>query len=237
GCLRLLFPQAGGNALDAVLINTSGGVTGGDRIDMAGSVGAGSAMTLTTQAAERAYRAQPDQTGRITTRISVGEDATLCWLPQEIILFDGCNLSRKLKVDLAVGARALIVEPVVFGRTAMGETLTDAAFRDRIAISRGGAPIYSDGVQMTGHIVDQLARNAVGQGMSAMVSVVYAHPLAQARLSAVRAHLPITGGATLLAENLLAIRIMAQDSYLLRRSLMPIIELLSGTTVPKTWRL
>ena len=237
GCLRLLFPQSGGDTLDAVLINTSGGVTGGDKIDVSGSVGAGSAMTLTTQAAERAYRAQPDQTGRITTQLSVGEGAALNWLPQEIILFNGCNLSRELDIDLAADAQALVVEPVVFGRTAMGETLTDATFRDRIAISRAGQPIYRDGVQMTGDIASQLARNAVGQGMSAMASVVYAHPLAQARLNAVRAHLPPTGGATLLAEDLLAIRIMAQDSFLLRRSLMPIIELLSGTTVPKTWRL
>jgi len=169
--------------------------------------------------------------------LSVAEGGTLNWLPQEIILFDGCNLSRKLDIDLAADAQALVVEPVVFGRTAMGETLTDATFRDRIAISRAGQPIYRDGVQMTGDIASQLARNAVGQGMSAMASVVYAHPLAQARLNAVRAHLPPTGGATLLAEDLLAIRIMAQDSFLLRRSLMPIIELLSGTTVPKTWRL
>lgn len=237
GCLRLLFPHSGSDTLEAVLINTSGGVTGGDRIDVQGAVGIDSALTLTTQAAERAYRAQPGQTGRITTRLSVATGGALNWLPQELILFDGCNLSRKLDIALAADAQALVVEPVVFGRTAMGEMLTDAIFRDRIAINRAGRPIYRDGVQMAGDLMGQLGRNAVGQGMSAMASVIYANPLAEARLNAVRAHLPPTGGATLLAENLLAIRIMAQDSYLLRQSLMPIIELLSGTTVPKTWRL
>ncbi len=86
GCMRVLFPQ-GGATLDAVLINTSGGVTGGDEIAIAATVGAGSAMTLTTQAAERAYRAQVGQTGHITTTLKVDAGGSLNWLPQEFLLF------------------------------------------------------------------------------------------------------------------------------------------------------
>jgi urease accessory protein len=236
GCLRTLFPR-GGTALDAVLINTSGGVTGGDNIEVAATVGPQSAMVLTTQAAERAYRAQPDQTGRISTEVCVQSGGTLHWLPQEIILFDGCDLSRTLDVDLASDAKALIVEPVVFGRTAMGETLTDAAFRDRISINCDGKPIYRDGVQMSGNIAAQLACASIGQGMSAMASVIYAAPDAEAHLKDVRSHMPASGGASILSGGLLVARLMAPDSYLLRRSLIPIIERLSGAVVPKTWRL
>lgn len=236
GCLRMLFPN-GGHALDAVMINTSGGVTGGDNITVTASVGADSAMMLTTQAAERAYRAQPDQTGQITTQLHVAAGGTLHWLPQELLLFDGCRLSRKLDVKLQADARALLIEPVVFGRTAMGETLTDITFRDRISVTRDGRPVYRDGVQMAGDAVAMLARPAIGQGMSAMATVIYAHPDAAARLKGVRKLLPDTGGVSLLSDDLLVGRIMAQDSYLLRRALIPVLELLSGATVPKTWRL
>lgn len=236
GCLRLLFPR-GGEALDAVLINTSGGVTGGDNITVAATVGAGSEMTLTTQAAERAYRAQPGQIGQITTRLDVAASGSLNWLPQEILLFDGSNLRRSLDVSLADGAKALLVEPVVFGRTEMGETLTDIMFRDRISVTRNDQPIYRDGVTLQGNVAAQLARRAIGQGMIAMANIIYAAPDAHTRLSAVRALMPATGGASLLADDLLVGRIMAADSYLLRRSLIPIIERLSGAAVPRTWRL
>ena len=219
------------------MINTSGGVTGGDSIAVTASVGAQSALTLTTQAAERAYRAQPDQTGQISTKLQVAHGGLLHWLPQELLLFDGCNLSRNLNVALEGDARALMIEPVVFGRTAMGETLTDIAFRDRISVTRDAQPIYRDGVNMCGNAVTRLARPATGQGMSAMASIIYAAPDAEVRLPAVRRLLPDTGGASLLSADLLVGRIVAQDSYLLRCALIPILELLSGATVPKTWRL
>jgi urease accessory protein len=236
GCMRVLFPH-GGRTLDAVLINTSGGVTGGDNLSVAACVGAGSAMTLTTQAAERAYRAQAGQTGQITTTLGVDAGGTLNWLPQELILFEGSCLSRKLDVALKGDAKALLVEPVVFGRTAMGEELNDIAFRDRISVTRDGRPIYRDGVTLRGNAAAQLARPAIGQGMVAMASIIYAAQDAQAHLPAVRALLGATGGASLLADDVLVGRLMAQDSYLLRRALIPVIERLSGAAVPKTWRL
>ena len=236
GCLRVLFPRSA-KALDAVLINTSGGVTGGDSLAVSATVGAGSEMTLTTQAAERAYRAQSGQTGRISTTLNVDAGAMLNWLPQELLLFEGCSLRRSLDVSLTGDAVALLVEPVVFGRTAMGETLTDISFHDRICVTRDGHPIYRDGVALHGDVAAQLGRPAIGQGMIAMANIIYAAPDADARLPAVRALLPAAGGASLLAKGLLVARIMAADSYLLRCALIPIIEQLSGAAVPRTWRL
>lgn len=236
GCLRVLFPR-GGAALDAVMINTAGGVTGGDELAVSATVGQGSALTLTTQAAERAYRAQQAQTGQIATDIAVEDGATLQWLPQEMILFDGCSLDRKLTVDLAPNASALLAETVVFGRTAMKETLSDIRFDDRITVRRDGVPIYLDGVSMTGDAAAQLARLAIGQGAGAMASVIFAAPNAEALLDQVRKRLPPTGGASLLAPDLLVARLVATDSYLLRQSLIAILERLSNTPLPRTWRL
>ena len=236
GCLRVLFPR-GGPALDAVLINTSGGVTGGDRLAFTAQVGARSALTITTQAAERAYRAQPDETGEITTQITVEDEAMLRWLPQELILFNGSSIRRKLSVDLAPMARALLVEPVVFGRVAMGETLQNVYFRDRLAINRCSAPLYRDGIDLIGNVTAQLSQMATANGATAMASVIYIAPDAPTHLSAIRNALPATGGASLLADDMLVTRILGADSYVLRQSLIPILERLSNTPLPATWRL
>ena len=236
GCMRVLFPRSAG-ALDAVLINTSGGVTGGDQLAIRATVGQGCDLSLTTQAAERAYRAQPFETGRITTDITVEDEAMLAWLPQELILYDGCDLDRSLNVALAPSAAALVVETVAFGRTAMGETLDSIRFRDRISIHRNSRPIYLDGVLFAGNGSEKLARGAVAQGANAMASIVYAAPDAEGHLGAVRSHLPQFGGASLLAKGLLVVRIVARDTYVLRQSLIPILERLSKAPLPKSWRL
>jgi len=236
GCLRVLFPR-GGPSLNAVVINTSGGVTGGDRLSLTARVGENSALTLTTQAAERVYRAQPDETGEIATSLHVAESASLHWLPQELILFDGSRLHRRLDVDLAPTSRALLVEPVVFGRVTMGETLRNTHFRDRIAINRGGLPLYRDGVDLTGDASAQLALIARANGATAMASIIYVAPDAPAHLSALRRILPQTGGASLITDDLLVVRVLGQDSFVLRQSLIPILERLSNAPLPATWRL
>lgn len=194
GSLKTLFPRTRGAALDAVLLNTAGGITGGDRFDIAATAGPGTHLTLTTQAAERIYRAQPGEIGRLRTRLTLTAGAQLDWMPQETILFDGAALDRRLSVDMPGDARLLLVEPVIFGRQAMGETLTSGRFTDRIDIRRDGTPIFADRTALTGDIQTHLARPTVANGAGAMASVILAAPDANDRLNAARATLPATAG-------------------------------------------
>ena len=234
GAMKALFPRA--YDVQAILINTSGGLTGGDTIDLECAAGAGSSLTLTTQAAERAYRAQEGH-ARMTTSLEVGADAQINWLPQEMILFDGSALERRLTANLASDARFLMVEPVIFGRVAMGETLTSVWIKDRIRINRDGQPLYWDGLDLDGDTVAHLARSAIGAGAGAMVSLIYVAPDAEAHLDAIRAVLPETGGASLLGPDILTLRMVAPDSFELRRSLIPILERLTKDQLPTSWRL
>ena len=235
GALRVLFPRSRAD-LPAILINTSGGLTSGDTFNFEATAGAGSTLTLSTQAAERGYRAinGPAQT---QTHLTVEDGATLNWLPQELILFDGCDIERSLRADLAPTARFLFVEPVVFGRTAMGEAVATGRFLDRVSIYRDGQPLYLDRVRLDGQISDNLARRAIGQASLAMAALFYSAPEAEAHLNTIRHHLPETGGASLIAEDTLVVRVVASDSFELRRALLPILDLLSQDTLPKTWRL
>ncbi len=97
GSARALMPRVHGGAPEAVVINTAGGVTGGDRFRFAFDAGDGAALTVSTQAAERVYRASAG-VAEIDTTLTLGAGAALDWLPQETILFDGCALSRSLRV-------------------------------------------------------------------------------------------------------------------------------------------
>ncbi|WP_299624439.1 urease accessory protein UreD [uncultured Tateyamaria sp.] len=236
GASKVVFPRSP-LGCTGVMLNTSGGVTGGDRFENEAVAGAGTHLCLTTQACERAYRAFPGQVGRIRTVLRVEDGATLWWLPQETLLFDGCDLDRRLSCDLAPGARALIVEPVCFGRIAMGETRVTGRVSDRIAINQCGAPLVMDGWELTGDMTAQLAHKAVGSGAAAMVSLTYVAPDAERHLDPLRDLLPPAGGASLLAENTLVMRLLAPTGFELRRSLLPILDHLTGGHLPLCWRL
>lgn len=237
GSLKLAFPRPVGTGFDAVLVNTAGGVTGGDRFTTEVAARAGTALTLTTQAAERAYRAQGPAPGRVSTRLAVADGARLAWLPQETILFDGADFARSLVAELEPGARLLLVEPVVFGRTLMGEELRRARFSDRVEIRRGGATLWFDATRLAGDVAATLDRPAVAAGARAAALVVYTAPDAEPMRDRLRALLPVTGGASLVAPELLVARIVAKDGYALRQTLVPALKLLNENAIPRPWML
>ncbi len=237
GCLKLVFPETHRADIEAVIVNTAGGLTGGDQIQIKAEVQAGCALTMTTQAAERAYCSQPDEVASFTTDIEVDSNARLNWLPQELILFDGSALHRRLTIDLAEEAQLLMVEPMVFGRAAMGELLSEITFKDRISITRSGAPLYLDGMSLNADVTSHLARPAVANGAGAMASMIYVAPNAAAYLKPVRALLPGDAGASLLTADMLVMRLLAADGFEMRRSLIPILDLLTQNTLPTSWRL
>ncbi|MEP2716593.1 urease accessory protein UreD [Pseudophaeobacter sp.] len=235
GSFRCLFPRPKITGLEAVLVNTAGGITGGDDMRIAAEVGAGASLTLTTQTSERAYRAQPGETGQLQTKLTVAEGGHVNWLPQETILFQGCALSRRLDLDLAPDATALLVEPLVFGRLAMGETVTQGLFHDRILLRRNGQELYRDALRFEGDMQAQLDRPHVAAGARALVSLIYVAPDAAGQLSPLRAMLPDQAGASLIGADLLVLRILAADAHDLRQSLLPVLNHLTHNTLPRCW--
>jgi urease accessory protein len=237
GSLKCLFPGRRGSTMDAVLLNTAGGVTGGDQFDFSAQAAPGTTLTLTTQACERAYKAQPGEIGKITNRLRVDAGARINWLPQETILFNGSTLHRQLKVDLSKGASLLMVEPLVFGRPAMGEDVTDLRFRDRIEIRRDGVPLFIDAMALTGNARDHLAKPFIADGAGAMALVLLIANNAEAHLSDLQETLPATGGVSLLQKDVLVMRLLAEDSFALRHTLLPALQRLNGAPLPRCWKI
>lgn len=235
GSLKALFPRIAGPDIQSVVINTAGGITGGDTFNLKAHAQAGTRLTLTTQTAERAYRAQPGETGLLKNQLLIDSGARVHWLPQETILYQGSALSRSLHVEIGHGASFLMVEPLVFGRKAMGETLTDACFTDRIEIHREGRLQYLDAVKLKGNITAQLARPHTAAGAGAMASLVYSSVDAETWLAPIRAKLGNSGGVSLINDQLLVLRLLAPDSYLLRQTLIPILNVITNDNLPRCW--
>lgn len=237
GSMRCVFPGTARGAFQAVFVNTSGGITGGDRFDIQADAGPGTALALTTQTAERAYRALPGQPGTLRTRLQVGPNAVLSWLPQETILFDGADLDRRLDVGVAATGRFMMIEPVVLGRRAMGETLRSARFRDRVRISLDGAPVWRDGFDIEGDAEDAFDRAAIGAGARAYATLVWVGAGIDAAASAL-APLQTSGTAmSRLSDHALVCRILARDGFDLRKAMMPMLDALVGDSLPTCWRL
>jgi len=235
GCAKIRLPHTHDRSLQAVLINTAGGLTGGDEVDWQVNAVPGARMVLTTQACERVYRSLGDN-ARVRTRIEVGAGAHLDWLPQETILFDGGGLSRRLEADLAEGARLLAVEAVVLGRTAMDEIVRQGTLRDRWRIRREGRLVFADDLRLEGPIADLADQAPMLAGGRAFASLLLVDDDAGRFLAPLRAVLGPRGGASAFEGKLFA-RLVAPDGFTLRQALLPALEVLrDGRPLPRVWR-
>jgi urease accessory protein len=237
GCGKILLPiDRAARSLEAVAINTSGGLTGGDRMVWRAEAEAGAALTVTTQACEKIYRAR-DGHAAVSVDLEIGAGARIDWLPRETILFDGGALSRTLEADLARNACLLAVEAVVLGRTAMGETVRRGALRDRWRIRREGRLVFADDLRFEGPVADLAARSPTLAGAAAFASLLLVAEDAQRLLNPVRAAIGASGGASAFDGKLFA-RIVATDGQALRAVLLPTIAILrDGEPAPRIWRM
>jgi urease accessory protein len=236
GSLRVRFPGQPAPELAAVIVNTAGGMAGGDRFAIDITAGPNAKVTLTTTAAEKVYRSLGPLT-EVEVRLRAAAGASLAWLPQETILFDQARLRRRIDVELHAGARLLLAEAVVFGRTDMGESLNDGILHDRWRVRRDGRLIYAEAVRLDGPIADRLARPAVASGSKAFATIL-AIPGDEASVAKVRALEPkFRGEVGASAWNeIAAVRMVARDGAALRHDLLAVLGALHDAPLPRLWR-
>jgi urease accessory protein len=236
GSLRVRFPNTDrGNALEAVIVNTAGGMAGGDRFAIDIEVGAGAAVTGTTAAAEKVYRSLGPDTS-IDVKLEVGAGGALAWVPQETILFDQMRLGRTIDVELARGASLLLAEAVVFGRSAMGETVISGSCFDRWRVRVDGTLVFAVTIRLGGAVAPRLAERAIADGGVAIASVVKI-PGDEASVAAVRAiDESFAGEVGASAWNgIAAARLVAADGAALHRDLVRVLMTLGGGPLPRLW--
>jgi urease accessory protein len=235
GSLRVRCPGPASAELEAVIVNTAGGVAGGDRLSLDVTVGPGARLVVTTAAAEKVYRTlQPAAT--IGVKLAVGAAAALAWLPQETILFDRARLTRTIDVDLAEDAELLLSEAIVFGRSGMGEAVDDSAMFDRWRLRRGGRLVHAEAVRLDGAVATRLKQRAVAAGAIA-VATVLAVPADEGTAASVRMLADrVRGEVGVSAWNGFAVvRLCAADGAALRHDLIALLTALRGGPLPRLW--
>jgi urease accessory protein len=185
--IRVMFPKSMSSNLDeAVFINTAGGIAGGDRLETDVTALANSCIAVTTQTAERVYRAL-NEPAQIQTKLKVCEAARLAWLPQETIVFDCGRLSRKTKIEISSGAELLALEWLVLGRAAHGEEMVGGCISDSWHVRHDGRLIWADCFRITDGMFAHLNRRALLSNNKALGTLIYFGPSLDKRLESLRA--------------------------------------------------
>ena len=233
--LRVLFPDAAqGEPPIAVLLTTSGGLVGGDRLAISVDIGPGASAHVTAQSAEKIYGSTgPDTVIEIALRI--GAASRLEYLPPETILFDGARLRRRASVDLAADASLLAGEILVFGRIASGERMATGLVHDGWELRRDGRLIWADAFHLAddslGSLLSKMADPACLDGATACATLLLAAPDVARFLAGARETIAasgVRGGATIVAGILVA-RLLAADAFMLRRAYVALAGQLRAT--------
>jgi urease accessory protein len=235
GSLRVRCPGPPSGELEAVIVNTAGGVAGGDRFQIDVNVAPGAQLVVTTAAAEKIYRTlEPDAT--IDVKLDVGAGGSLAWLPQETILFDRARLKRSIEIDLAEDARLVLAEAIVFGRSGMGEAVDDIFLLDRWRLRCSGRLIHAEAMRLDGAVAAKLREPAIANGGVAVATVLVV-PGDERTAAGVRALSEEFRGEVGVSawHSFAMVRLCAGDGAALRHDLVAVLTALRGTALPRLW--
>jgi urease accessory protein len=236
GSLRLRFPHSQTSAaLEAVIVNSAGGMTGGDRFDLEIAVGAGAQLMVTTAAAEKIYRSL-GPASEIAVRLKVGRNGALAWLPQTTIGFNGMQLRRTIDVRLAGNARLLLAEAIVFGRSAMGESVSTGHLFDRRSIRVDDRLVFAETTGLDGDIGGRLAQAAVAKRSVAIANVLKLPADEDCTIAVRSLQDTFAGEVGISAWNGFAVaRLVARDGASLQRDLVSVLHALGASPLPRLW--
>ena len=229
------FLHPGATGPEVVFLNTSGGLTGGDRLCHRLDLGRGCRATGTTQTAERAYRSTTGA-ATVTVHHRLAAGAHLDWLPQETILFESSHLVRETVIELGADASCLTLETIILGRAAMGETVTRTTLRDTRRITRAGRPVLVEPLHLGSDALT--AGAAVLDGARAVATLALVARGAEDAVGRVREVLTVEGvaGGASGFDGKLLIRLMAGDGWPLRRQVARLMQVLRPGPVPRVWQ-
>lgn len=228
GAAKVRLPRG---SHEAILINTSGGLAGGDDFKIEAAAGPGARLSLTSQAAERVYRTLGPPAA-VHISLTAGPNSQLFWLPQETILFDGSALNRQFAVMLDEDADFLAIEPVVLGRKEMGELPRRLWLREKWRIHCGGRLIHAENLLIDGGIP---GTRATLDGATAFATLIHVSKRAGAALDQLREAIGAEGSASTWNGKLVA-RMVAPDGFHLRKVLFRALNVIPGVShLPRPW--
>lgn len=234
---RVRFPELRGHC-EALILNTGGGVAGGDRVAIEIELGDAAVATVSSVAAERVYRAM-GEAARMAISLRLGAGANLVFAPQETILYDGADLHRTIEADVATDARLTLADILVLGRTGSGERVRAGRFVDRWRFRRNDKLIHAEATRLDGTIDEHLAAAAVAGGRSVVATLLHVCEDAGDLLDRVRG--AIAGGmeGTIAAasafEDRIIVRALGHRSDDVRAVIARAIICVTKRPLPRSW--
>ncbi|MEL6489074.1 MAG: urease accessory protein UreD [Cyanobacteria bacterium J06621_3] len=135
-------------------MNTSPGLLAGDRLSMSVRLDAGSALCLSDQAATKVHtmtRADKENAAEVRYDIAVGENATLEFLPEPLILFADSALKQTTDITLHETGGLSWGEIVLPGRLARGELYQFREYWSKLRLfSPDGSPCLVEAMKLLG---------------------------------------------------------------------------------------
>ena len=237
GSAKVFYPKSPQEIKELVLVNTAGGLTSGDNFFYNIDIINKSKIFVTTQTAERVYKGINDN-AEIKVTLSVDNTSDLFWIPQELILFNNCNLIRKIEVNLKSNSNFLLAESTIFGRTAMGEFLEKGFFKDNWKIYLNEKLIHAEALSLTGNIKDKLSSIASTDNGVAICNIFISGKkfLSKEGLltKTLRSSEIILSSHSKWNDKML-IRIISKDAFELKLIKKKLISYLSDKNLPKVW--
>lgn len=241
--IRVLFPRVGKAPIEeAVLVNTAGGIAGGDRLESCVTALGNASIAVTSQAAEKVYRALKEP-AQVVTKLEAHECARLAWLPQETIVFNWARLNRNTEINLSSGCELLALEWLLLGRAAHGEEVVGGHIIDTWRVKKDGRLIWAETFRVTDEIFPHVRRKALLSDCKAIATLLYFGPALDKRLEFLRDLIPSLQCqcAATSVSGLIVVRFSAKASSDLRLALRSLLgqfgqELGPGPfRVPKMW--
>ncbi len=139
---KSLHPEGPG-VCQCVIVHPPAGIAGGDRLSLDVAVGREAFAQLTTPGATKWYRSAGSSASQ-SLQVRIEEGATLEWLPQGTIVYDGAIARNETRIELAHTSTFIAAEIVSLGRRASGERFRCGQWRQCFDIVRDGALIWSE---------------------------------------------------------------------------------------------
>ena len=240
--IRVMFPKVDSGTVEAVLVNIAGGIAGGDRLEYVMTAVSSASIAITSQAAEKVYRAL-NEPARAVTRLKACDSAKLAWLPQETIVFNWGGLRRETEVDVSSSAELLALEWLVLGRAAHREDMVGGHITESWRVKKDGRLIWADSFRATDETFPQLHRKALLSNCKAVGTLIYFGASLDRRLEFFRDIAPSLQCrcAATSVGGLIIVRFAATASSDLRLALRSFLQQLSPKLgpgpfrVPKMW--
>lgn len=218
------YPE--GEVCHVYLLHPPGGIVGGDELNLSVVVDNNGHALLTTPAAGKFYRSD-GRTSLLTQQFEIDDSSVLEWLPQETILFSGCNARMSTRIDLGRAASFIGWEIMCLGRPASGEIFNHGNVRQYFEIWRDKVPLVIDRTKFCGG--SELLDAKWGMQGFAATATLLATGANEELLKYVRENISVQQKlrlSTTLIEDVLIVRALADQAEIIRNQFIQIWQLI-----------